>query len=292
MARWNRLRQWLRLRRFETALKAEPDSVRILGALALYLEGIGKKDRAGSTYARMALIHARAGDIESAAFCTRKFEFCGLADPARVFRELATVFATAGRFADAARVCRRVAESYVADGHARAVAGFLKQLPPLGPYAEATRAELEDLAAAALGVDSQESDIPEPATRRPVEEVFLSGTLGRVGVYDVVQMVESNQLTGRLDITSRDCLAHIYFSKGRVVAARRGVERGYPAARRALTIKSGRFKVVTMDAAPPDEFHVPNNTSLLLDVLREIDESTQEDPEWDDDQIAGISTLN
>lgn len=237
-----------------------PQDVALLGEYARLLESKGERRRAGEVFAKLALLNARAGDFDAASFCTRKFEHYGYAGATGVYRELASLLSAAGRYAEAARCCTRVAEHYIEDGHSRAVAGYARQLPPLGPHAAATRAALDALAGVAI---EQE---PEPA-----EAVHSSGTLGRTTVYDLLQSVEIQGLTGRLDVEDGARGAHVYFLAGRIVAARRGTERGMSAARHAFGLRTGAYTIVTTDTAPPDELRVPNTTSLLLDVMRDFE---------------------
>jgi hypothetical protein len=276
---WQEKRRSWRLARLERGLAREPDSVRLLTDLAALHEVTGDQASAGSAYARLTLLHVKRQDKDAALFCTRKFELYGFADGARVYRELATLFGAKGQYLEAARFCRKVAEQYAADGHASAVAGYLRQLPPLGPHEAATRAELEALAPGVRAQQPPPKERPEapsaraPRAAKPDDDVFLAGTLGHVSVFDIVHIVETNALTGRLDISDQSAPASLFFDAGRIVAARHGAERAHTAARTIFTIASAPFKVVLTDRIPPDEFLLRSNTGLLLDVLREIDES-------------------
>ena len=103
-------------------------------------------------------------------------------------------------------------------------------------------------------------------------EVFLSGTLGRITQFDIVQMVESNNLTGRLDITIDNELGVVFFDAGRIVASRFGLQEGHEAARRVFMIREAPFRVVITKRLPPDEFNLTTNTGFLLDILKTEDE--------------------
>ncbi len=268
-------RHRLRMARFARRVARHPENARLLADYGSYLELNGERAEAAEIYARLALLHRKLEDADRANFYCHKFEFCGYKNGARVYRELAPLFSQVGRYADAARACRRVAEAYVDDGHKRAVLGFLKQLPPLGPFGQETRDEIEALLRATGRRSSQTgSGRLDPNGARRSDE-FLSGTLGRISASDVVQIVESNALTGRFDLDAPDGPAVIYFDAGRIVAAKYGNLTGRDAARRIFVIDSVPFRVVTTEKVPADEFSVRSNTSLLLDVLREIDEAAR-----------------
>ena len=160
--------------------------------------------------------------------------------------------------------------AYVAGGHVSAAAGFVRQLPSLGSMERDTREALE-AEIAARRVARVTAPLPKAAITRP-QESFLNGVLGRITPYDVVQIVESNGVTGRCDIEVANGPAVIYFDCGRIVAARFGASKGRAAAQRIFSVTNAPFRVLITDVAPEDEFRVGNNTGLLLDVLRTIDE--------------------
>lgn len=111
----------------------------------------------------------------------------------------------------------------------------------------------------------------------PEEDVFLSGHLGRITPFDVVQIVESNSLTGRLDFLTAPVPGAIFFRDGHIVAAISGSKRGHDALRAVFTADPSPFRVVVTEHLPEEEFKVINNTGLLLDIIREIDEAAEND---------------
>lgn len=135
-------------------------------------------------------------------------------------------------------------------------------------------------------------DVPSPEAVRPAhtystsplasaieipdDDVFLSGHLGRITPFDVVQIVESNSLTGRLDFMT-DPRGAIFFRDGHIVAALSGGKRGHEALRAVFTADPSPFRVVVTENLPDEEFKVINNTGLLLDIIREIDEAAEND---------------
>ena len=115
----------------------------------------------------------------------------------------------------------------------------------------------------------------------------MTGTLGRISVFDVVQMAESNRVTGVLVLDALGVLdsAALHFDAGRMVAARFGTLEAHEATRRILQLEDAPFRLEMRAEPARDELGVASNTSYLLDVLRVLDEETQ-----DADEPASYST--
>lgn len=268
-------RMRLRLRRYRRRLDREPDNLPLLKEYAAYLEVKSFRAEAAECYVRLARLYRIRRDADEVAFYCRKLDFCASPDATRVHRELAILYSDLSRPLEAARACRRVVEGYLREGHVAAATGFIRQLPRLGPHEKSTRAELEALVAGSLGDQlarrsAAAQAVTDASTR---EEVFLSGSLGRVTPFDVIQIIESNVLTGRLDVDAANGPASLYFRDGRIVAARFGATTGVDAARAVLSVSDARFRVVNTVAVPDDQFNARNNTGFLLEILKEIDEA-------------------
>jgi tetratricopeptide (TPR) repeat protein len=291
-----------RLSGFKKALQAEPDSITLLNSYSNYLESKGMRDEAAGVYGRLVSICRRQREVDQAAVYCRKLDIVGNRDAARCYRELASLHSELGRFEDASRAVKRVVELYLEEGQKKAAEGYIRQLPPLGSRADSTRAELtrmtiefsahvDEPARPVLQLVSGEPHGQEPirpayayttnplasTVAMPEEDVFLSGHLGRITPFDVVQIVESNSLTGRLDFLTAPVPGAIFFRDGHIVAAISGSKRGHDALRAVFTADPSPFRVVVTEHLPEEEFKVINNTGLLLDIIREIDEAAEND---------------
>jgi len=306
-SRYLEFRHQRKLESFRRRLSADPDNVPILNQYTNYLESSGMRLEAAGIYGRLVSIHRRQREADKAAVYCRKLDSAGNPDAARCYREMASLYAELTRYEDAARAARRVVELYLSEGQTHAASGYIRQLPPLGSRADATRMELSSLVAEApeaasathagtgrltgtanlraTGALAPGSAASPPTTKplvapAPVEDdVFLSGHLGRITPFDLIQIIESNALTGRLDIASRPVPGTMYFREGTIIAAVSGSARGNEALRAIFTVAPSSFRVVLTDAIVRDEFNVRNNTGLVLDILRAIDESSAADEE-------------
>ena len=288
------------LSRFKKNIQSSPDNLALLNTYSNYLESKGMCEEAAGVYGRLVSICRRLREADQAAVYCRKLDVVGNRDSARCYRELASLYSELGRFDDASRAVKRVVELYLDEGQQKAAAGYIRQLPPLGTRADSTRAELtrmttdftkpaDEPSRPVLQLVSGERSPQETArpaytyttnplastVALPEEDVFLSGHLGRITPFDVVQIVESNSLTGRLDFLTTPVPGAIFFRDGHIVAAISGSKRGHDALRAVFTSDPSPFRVVVTEHLPAEEFKVINNTGLLLDIIREIDEAAE-----------------
>lgn len=101
----------------------------------------------------------------------------------------------------------------------------------------------------------------------------LAGSLADISIFDVVQLLETNHLTGALAVTRSDFNGKVYLNEGLVVNATVGATVGIDAFKKIIQeANNGYF---TFDKSPVPfarEIETNNNTSLILDLLREYDE--------------------
>lgn len=150
VGRWSRAAiRRLRYRRavalLEKELNRTPDSPFVWKALAGKHEAEGNIEEAIDCWRTLALLYRKRGETTDIAFSHRKMISLGCPEPARLYRDLATICAEWRRYEEASRACRRVVEAYLAEGHQNAAVGYVRNLPPLGSFADSTRAELERL---------------------------------------------------------------------------------------------------------------------------------------------------
>jgi len=116
----------------------------------------------------------------------------------------------------------------------------------------------------------------------PASRASLSGNLADVSVFDIVQILENNHLTGALSIVKGDLTGKIYFTDGLIVNATAGDAIGLEAFKRLIQDASGgTFSFEKSPIGFAQEIETSSNTSLILDLLREYDE----DHRFDDLQM-------
>ncbi|HMV98500.1 MAG TPA: DUF4388 domain-containing protein [Acidobacteriota bacterium] len=120
-------------------------------------------------------------------------------------------------------------------------------------------------------------------------ERFMTGNLSQVSLFDLIQVIENNKLTCILIIRSQGMVGRLYFNHGQIVdcdldqkrgegkVIDSGVEsrHGLDAFRQLATIEEGTFEVEKYEYLFPQNIQASSNTNLVLDTLRELDESRE-----------------
>jgi tetratricopeptide (TPR) repeat protein len=106
----------------------------------------------------------------------------------------------------------------------------------------------------------------------------LAGNLADVSIFDVVQILENNHLTGILGITKEEINGKVYFTEGEIVNATMDKDSGVEAFKQLMQAASGSYFTFNKSPVPfAREINAANNTSLILDLLREYDEEQHAD---------------
>jgi tetratricopeptide (TPR) repeat protein len=112
-----------------------------------------------------------------------------------------------------------------------------------------------------------------PASAPVTTRATLSGNLAEISIFDVVQILENNHLTGALSIRREEVVGKIYFTDGLIVNATLGEMSGLDAFRRLVQDGNGGFFVFERSKVGfAQVIQASSNTSLILDLLREYDE--------------------
>lgn len=115
---------------------------------------------------------------------------------------------------------------------------------------------------------------PAPQSNQPSGPTpALSGSLADISIFDVVQILENNHLTGSLTITKEQGTGKVYFTDGEIVNATLGNDAGVEAFRLLVQMANGSTFAFHKSPVPfARQITAVNNTSLILDLLREYDE--------------------
>lgn len=101
----------------------------------------------------------------------------------------------------------------------------------------------------------------------------LAGSLADFSIFDVVQLLENNRLSGSLGIEREETAGRIYFTEGLIVNATLGEMSGMEAFKQLVQdASSGYFDFEKSQVGFAREIEASSNTSLILDLLREYDE--------------------
>ncbi|MBI4850691.1 MAG: DUF4388 domain-containing protein [Acidobacteria bacterium] len=115
-----------------------------------------------------------------------------------------------------------------------------------------------------------------PSVQKEKAVKVLTGDLSTISIFDVIQMVENSRITGILQITSTNTEGRIYFNYGQIADAQVGELRSNAAFRHFVELEEGRFELEKSPVEFKQNIDAPNNTNLILDVLREVDEAKRD----------------
>jgi tetratricopeptide (TPR) repeat protein len=104
----------------------------------------------------------------------------------------------------------------------------------------------------------------------------LAGDLAAISIFDAVQVLENAKLTGELLLTGESKTGRVFFNDGRIVDAESAGVKGEAGFRRIVEITNGSFEFQKSVAGFPVNIQTLSNTNLILDTLRQLDESALE----------------
>jgi tetratricopeptide (TPR) repeat protein len=114
---------------------------------------------------------------------------------------------------------------------------------------------------------------PAAAAPAPQPRATLSGNLSDVSIFDIVQILENNHLTGILSVRKPELSGRVYFTEGLIVNAAVRDTSGLEAFRQLAQDANGGFFVFEKSQVGfARVIQASSNTSLILDLLREYDE--------------------
>jgi hypothetical protein len=110
---------------------------------------------------------------------------------------------------------------------------------------------------------------PAPASNA---QYMLTGNFAIVSLFDVIQIIENNHLTGALVIASVVVEGEIHFSDGRIVGAQMAETVGQDVLVKFLDVAEGVFTFNKTEMEYPRTIQASSNMGLMLDLLRLKDE--------------------
>jgi tetratricopeptide (TPR) repeat protein len=253
--------------RHRQQLEADPENTTVLTMIANLHETGGDHTAAGECYRQLATIYRAKGDTDGIAFCYRKLDHLRQPYPARFYRELTNLYAKAGRYDRAGNTCRRVVDLYVDEGQHSAAVGYLRNMPEGDSLTKYANSELRRLL----------KGKGKRPTEAPGRTGPLGGELGNGALFEVARAAEADSFTGLLELESGDSYGAIYFSAGRIAAARFcGGLTGAEALKAVLALEYGSFTLAPATYSVEDEFDGRRSASVLSDLTRELKEAEAE----------------
>lgn len=173
------------------------------------------------------------------------------------------------------------------------------------PLAKLLQAQGQNERAAYFLNEARRSDVPTPSpavrksvTSKPAKngqpdflesvsapvlddpDVILVSRTSKVSIFEIIQMIENSRYTAVIDISGTEADGQIRFNAGAIADAETlaGV-RGQDALRSFVSLQTGFMSVKIVDQEFDPTITASSNTSLVLDLLREIDEAQNADEE-------------
>ncbi len=110
------------------------------------------------------------------------------------------------------------------------------------------------------------------ASPSPLPSGLLSGQLGSISIFDIIQLLENGRLTGKLALSSGATEGRIFFNDGDIVGSDVSGIQGEHAFRQLIQVLNGNFAFELSPEEFPLTIIAPSNTNLLLETLRVLDE--------------------
>lgn len=106
----------------------------------------------------------------------------------------------------------------------------------------------------------------------PRNRALLTGDLSCFSLFDIIQIIENSRITGFISIQSPGLVGKLYFNDGLIADASTDLLRGVPALKKFAELSIGYFEVEKSPVEYKQNIQTTSNTSLILDILRELDE--------------------
>jgi hypothetical protein len=178
--------------------------------------------------------------------------------------KLREVFVDNNRLSDAAQMCMDLSTLYIAAEKLELANERLLEAKRLDPRVSIT-ARLNQLE----GGKSSPTQVAGPRASAK----SITGDLADISIFDIVQILENSRMTGVLALRSGARGGNVYFNDGQVVDATYGQQVGLDAFSEVVEFASGQFEFEKSPTRFQQRIESTSNTSLILDVLREKDES-------------------
>ena len=115
-------------------------------------------------------------------------------------------------------------------------------------------------------------EVPQPEPVAAKNDSGLLGNFSIVSLFDIIQIIENNKLTGALAVRAPFAGGEIHFNDGLIVGAKSGSDEGPSALVSFLDVTEGTFVFNGSDTEYRCTIRASSNMSLMLDLLRIKDE--------------------
>jgi hypothetical protein len=183
--------------------------------------------------------------------------------------KLREIYIDSNRLSDAAQLCMDLSALYVAAEKLELANERLLEAKRLDPRVSIT-ARLNQLESG-----KSPSVVPTPQ-RAGAGPKSITGDLADISIFDIVQILENSKMTGTLTLRSGGRAGHVFFNDGQVVDAVYGQKIALEAFADLVEYTDGQFEFEKSPSRFQQRISATSNTSLILDVLRDKDETRHE----------------
>jgi hypothetical protein len=120
---------------------------------------------------------------------------------------------------------------------------------------------------------ARKSSLPAPANGQPEVKYTFSGFIQGQMLSDMLQLVSSNNMSGKFVVKNEHQQSTLYFEQGRVCHGVAGDLEGEQAFFAAFAFESGVYHFEETAELPEDRTVNSSTQFLILEALRQIDES-------------------
>jgi hypothetical protein len=118
-----------------------------------------------------------------------------------------------------------------------------------------------------------ETGSPDAMDETEETEILLSGSFAALSFFDVIHLIDSNQLTGLMTIKLPATTGEIHFREGLIVGAASGSASGPLALSNFVGATRGTFEFRQSSVGYLRNIESANNTSLMLELLSDREET-------------------
>ncbi len=200
----------------------------------------------------------------------------------RLREKLLELYISLKMLEQAASQCIALSGLYVRAGNFEEADRCLLQARNLNPQAAVSSRmqELRKMQQAQQRANAPQIQVVTTAAAQtaPEPRSTLAGNLAEISVFDIVQVLENNHLTGILVIRKDDLKGKVYFTEGEIVNASFNDLAGIEAFKSLMQeANQGYFNFDKSPAPFARQIEASSNTSLILDLLREYDEDHRDE---------------
>lgn len=178
--------------------------------------------------------------------------------------KLREIYIDNNRMSDAAQMCMDLSTLYISGDKLELANERLLEAKRLDPRVSIT-ARLNQL-------ESGKSISSVPASRGGSSK-SITGDLADINIFDIVQILENSRMSGVLTLRTSNGEGNVYFNDGQVVDAMFGQKVGLEGFGELIEATTGQFEFEKTQSKYQTRIEAGSNTSLILDILRDKDET-------------------